>query len=121
MPMIRTGTARSAPTFADIACQQGGAYDNEKGASQKQHCREHNGLIWDLRRAFLKLKVSVAIIRTSESGVFHFATGNSSSQVGTRRHHNTLTQVNLDGNICFQESGQSCPGRVNAPHGGLQP
>jgi hypothetical protein len=44
------------PHFADIACQQGGAYDNEKGASQKQHCREHNGLIWDLRRAFLKLE-----------------------------------------------------------------
>ena len=67
MPMIRTGTARSAPTFVDIACQQEGAYDNEKGANQKQHCSKRNGLIWDLRRAFLKLKVSVAIIRTRES------------------------------------------------------
>lgn len=54
--MIRTGTARSAPTFVDIACQQEGAYDNEKGANQKQHCSKRNGLIWDLRRAFLKLE-----------------------------------------------------------------
>lgn len=65
MPMIRTGTARSAP-FADIACQQEGAYDNEKGANQKQHCSKRNGLIWDLRRAFLKLKVNVAIVCTGE-------------------------------------------------------
>ena len=42
--------------FADIACQQEGAYDNEKGANQKQHCSKRNGLIWDLRRAFLKLE-----------------------------------------------------------------
>lgn len=44
------------PPFADIACQQEGAYDNEKGANQKQHCSKRNGLIWDLRRAFLKLE-----------------------------------------------------------------
>lgn len=54
------------PPFADIACQQEGAYDNEKGANQKQHCSKRNGLIWDLRRAFLKLKVNVAIVCTGE-------------------------------------------------------
>ena len=43
------------PAFADIACPQEGAYDNKKGANQKPHCSKGNGLIWDLRRASLKL------------------------------------------------------------------
>ena len=42
------------PHLCDIACQQEGAYDNEKGSNQKQHCSKHNGLIWDLGSAFLK-------------------------------------------------------------------
>lgn len=55
------------PPFADIARQQEGAYDDEKGANQKQYCSKRNGLIWNLRRAFLKLKVNVAIICAGES------------------------------------------------------
>ena len=39
---IRRRTARSAPTFADMARQQEGAYANEKGASQKQHCSKRS-------------------------------------------------------------------------------
>jgi hypothetical protein len=42
--------------FAEVAGQQEGAYDNEKGANQKQHSGKCNGLIRDLRRAFLKLE-----------------------------------------------------------------
>lgn len=53
--------------FADTPCQQEGAYNNEKGTNEKQHCCKRNGLIWDLWRAFLKLKVNVAIICTRES------------------------------------------------------
>lgn len=62
--MMRTGTARSAPPppFADVARQQERAYDYEKGANQKQHGGKGNGLIRDLRRAFCKLKVNVAIV-----------------------------------------------------------
>lgn len=44
------------PPFADIASQKEGAYDYEKGTNQKQHCSKRNGLIWDLRRALLKLE-----------------------------------------------------------------
>lgn len=46
----------SAYPFADVARKQEGPYDNEKGANQKQHCSKCNGLIGDLRRAFLKLE-----------------------------------------------------------------
>ena len=34
---------------------------------KKQHCSKRNGLTWDLRWAFLKLKVNVAIVCTRES------------------------------------------------------
>jgi hypothetical protein len=54
------------PPFPLVAGQQEGAYDNEKGANQKQHSGKCNGLIRDLRRAFLKLKVNVAIICTGK-------------------------------------------------------
>lgn len=60
------GNSSVCPPFADVARQQEGAYDNEKGANQKQHSGKCNGLIRDLRRAFLKLKVNVAIICASK-------------------------------------------------------
>lgn len=50
------GNGPVCPPFADIAGQQEGAYDNEEGADQKQHCSKRNGLIWDFRRTFLKLE-----------------------------------------------------------------
>lgn len=56
------GNGPVCPPFADVARKQEGPYDNEKGANQKQHCSKCNGLIGDLRRAFLKLKVNVAIV-----------------------------------------------------------
>lgn len=69
----------SAYPFADIARQQEGAYDNEKGANQKQHCSKRNSLIRDLRRAFLELeekqtkKKSKSIMKIL--GLYHFKTG----------------------------------------------
>lgn len=50
------------PPFADVARQQEGAYDYEKGANQEQHGGKGYGLVRDLRRAFFKLKVNVAIV-----------------------------------------------------------
>lgn len=50
------------PPFADVARQQERAYDDEKGSDQEQHGGKGNGLIRDLRRTLLKLKVNVAII-----------------------------------------------------------
>ena len=48
--------------------------------------------------AFLELKVHVAIIGAGEPWVFHFPNGDSISQVGTRWHRNTLTQLELEHN-----------------------
>lgn len=56
----RYGTV--CPPFADVASKQEGTDDDEEGADQKQYCCQGNGLVWDLRRTFLKLKVDVAVI-----------------------------------------------------------
>lgn len=53
---MHTPTNSSAYPFADIASQQEGTYDYEKGPNQKQHCRKRNGLIRDLGRTLLKLE-----------------------------------------------------------------
>lgn len=60
------GNGPVCPPFADIASQQEGTYDYEKGPNQKQHCRKRNGLIRDLGRTLLKLKVNVAIVCAGE-------------------------------------------------------
>ena len=39
------GNGPACLPFADIGCQQEGAYDNEKSANQKQHRSKRNGLI----------------------------------------------------------------------------
>lgn len=60
------GNGPVCPPFADVAGQQEGAYDNKKSTYQKQHSGKCDGLVGDLRRAFLKLKVNVAIICAGE-------------------------------------------------------
>lgn len=55
------------------------------------------------------LKVNVAIICAGESRVFHFTTGDSSIQVGTRWHHNTLTQQQSE--RCAKSSTCPLPGQ----------
>lgn len=53
-----TASHPADPTYplADVARQQERADDDEKGANQEQHGGERDGLVRDLRRAFLELK-----------------------------------------------------------------
>lgn len=89
----KDGDGPVCPPFADVAGKQEGADDDEKGANQKQHCGQGDSLIWNLWRTFLKLEVDVAIICAGKPRVLHFTTGDPCSHVGTRRHHNTVTQI----------------------------
>lgn len=64
-PEVGAGTCPSAPG-PNLACLQDTAYDNDLGSKGKQHCSKLSGLQWDLRRAFLKLKVCVAMVCAEE-------------------------------------------------------
>lgn len=87
------------------------APSNPQGLSKTSTCKaflltqqKQSQLVWSAPFC-IYLKVNVAIVCAGEPWVFHFTTGDSSSQVGTRRHHNTLTQLqseNKENCYCLQ-------------------
>lgn len=100
------GTCPFAPP-PHLAGLQEGAYDDELGSKGQQHCSKLS-LHCGLRRAFLKLKVCVAMACAEELEHFTLMTWDSSSQVGFRGHANRLPQL-------LSERGQTF--HPELPHG----
>lgn len=68
--------------FTDVPCQQQGSDDDEEGPDHEEHHSQCNGLVGDFGWALLELQVNVSIIGAGELGIFDFATGNPSREVG---------------------------------------
>lgn len=68
--------------FADVPCQQQGSDDDEEGPNHEEHHGQSDGLVGDFWRALLELQVNVSIVGAGELGIFDFAAGNPSREIG---------------------------------------
>lgn len=69
-------------TFADVPCQEQGSDDDEEGPDHEEHHSQGDGLVGDFWWTLLELQVNISIISAGELGIFDFAAGNPSREIG---------------------------------------
>lgn len=82
-PNDEDGDGAVGSAFANVSGQEEGADDDEEGPDHEEHDRQRDGLVGDFWWALLELQVNISIVSAGELGIFDFATGNASSQIGT--------------------------------------